>query len=522
MFLNLIAVSAVVLVAFAATITVDSNSPLQQIDGFGFSQAFGRATELQNAASGLQKQALDYLFSTTTGAGFSIIRNRVGSGGSGDSIEPTSPGSPGAAPQYTWDNNDRGQLWFSKQAVSYGVKTIYADAWSAPGFMKTSGSESTAGYLCGTTGHTCSSGDWRQAYANFLVQYVKYYSQSGITVTHIGFLNEPDYSPTYSQMQISSNAQEAISFIPILHSTVAAAGLSTQIACCDPVGWPTAVKYMPYLVSAGMEQYLGVITSHSYSGDATSPLNTKLRTWITESGTNSDGPFGPTWYSNGAIVEGFTWANKIAQGIIDASLSAYLYWEGFENGQTQSAAHLVDVSGGNAAVSGIYYAFAMWSRYIRPGAHRLTTSGSISSVRTGVFKNPDGSVVAVFTNSGTSQQSGSSLSFNGFTPSSAAAYLTDNTHQFATTSVTVSGGLVTVNLPPLSVVTVKISGSGGGSAPAQTTLATSTKTTTSQVSTPSSACSPLYGQCGGIGYSGSTCCVQSTCTFSNDYYSQCL
>ena len=129
------------------TITVAAGTTYQRIDGFGFSQAFGRAAEFQSAASSLQKQALDYLFSTSTGAGFSIIRNRIGSGGSGDSIEPTNPGSPSSTPSYVWDNNDRGQVWFSKQAISYGVKTIYADAWSAPGFMKTSGSESTPGYV---------------------------------------------------------------------------------------------------------------------------------------------------------------------------------------------------------------------------------------------------------------------------------------------------------------------------------------------------------------------------------------
>ncbi|KAF2478328.1 putative 1,4-beta-D-glucan cellobiohydrolase C [Lindgomyces ingoldianus] len=34
---------------------------------------------------------------------------------------------------------------------------------------------------------------------------------------------------------------------------------------------------------------------------------------------------------------------------------------------------------------------------------------------------------------------------------------------------------------------------------------------------------PVYGQCGGINYSGSTTCASgSTCTKSNDYYSQCL
>ncbi|KAJ7777694.1 hypothetical protein DFH07DRAFT_731107 [Mycena maculata] len=35
--------------------------------------------------------------------------------------------------------------------------------------------------------------------------------------------------------------------------------------------------------------------------------------------------------------------------------------------------------------------------------------------------------------------------------------------------------------------------------------------------------SPVYGQCGGIGWTGSTTCsASSTCTFQNPYYSQCL
>ncbi|KAI0517441.1 1, 4-beta cellobiohydrolase [Xylaria bambusicola] len=36
-------------------------------------------------------------------------------------------------------------------------------------------------------------------------------------------------------------------------------------------------------------------------------------------------------------------------------------------------------------------------------------------------------------------------------------------------------------------------------------------------------CAAQYGQCGGIGWSGATCCVSgSTCVAQNDYYSQCL
>ena len=139
------------LVALAATaagqtaITVDIATKYQTIDGFGFSQAFGRASEFEAANATTAKTALDYLFSTTSGAGFSIIRNRIGSNGTGDSIEPTSPGSNTSTPTYVWDGDDSGQVWFTKHAVSYGVKTIYADAWSAPGFMKTSGSDQLPG-----------------------------------------------------------------------------------------------------------------------------------------------------------------------------------------------------------------------------------------------------------------------------------------------------------------------------------------------------------------------------------------
>ncbi len=35
-------------------------------------------------------------------------------------------------------------------------------------------------------------------------------------------------------------------------------------------------------------------------------------------------------------------------------------------------------------------------------------------------------------------------------------------------------------------------------------------------------CSALYGQCGGTGWAGATCCSSGTCKYGNAYYSQCL
>jgi len=42
------------------------------------------------------------------------------------------------------------------------------------------------------TNATCTSGDWRQSYANKIVKYIQDYAAEGIAINYVGFLNEPD------------------------------------------------------------------------------------------------------------------------------------------------------------------------------------------------------------------------------------------------------------------------------------------------------------------------------------------
>lgn len=51
---------------------------------------------------------------------------------------------------------------------------------------------------------------------------------------------------------------------------------------------------------------------------------------------------------------------------------------------------------------------------------------------------------------------------------------------------------------------------------------TPTTTTPPATSTPPTGGSPMWGQCGGIGWTGPTTCAQGSCKYSNDWYSQCL
>ncbi|KAG8998473.1 hypothetical protein FRB95_014831 [Tulasnella sp. JGI-2019a] len=61
---------------------------------------------------------------------------------------------------------------------------------------------------------------------------------------------------------------------------------------------------------------------------------------------------------------------------------------------------------------------------------------------------------------------------------------------------------------------------GSGTSSTGTTTAVTTTTTSS--SGGGGSCSALYGQCGGIGWTGATCCSSGTCKVGNSYYSQCL
>jgi hypothetical protein len=98
-------------------------------------------------------------------------------------------------------------------------------------------------------------------------------------------------------------------------------------------------------------------------------------------------------------------------------------------------------------------------------------------------------------------------------------------------TVNIYNAFTSYTVPGPAVWTGGNSGGGGGvTTPPATTTTTTTKaqTTTApptqQTSTtpPTGTGSPLYGQCGGTGWTGPTTCASGTCKVTNEWYSQCL
>jgi O-glycosyl hydrolase len=441
--------------------TINGAVTYQRIAGFGSSEAFGQAEQIMNAPAAAQQQALNLLYSPVSGAGLTILRNEVGAD-PGNTIEPTAPAGPDATPSYVSlqsIDSDMGQLWLAQTIRrDYGVRDVFADAWTAPAYMKTNDSTSNGGTLCGVPGATCASGNWEQAYANFLVQYARDYAQAGIPLSYIGFENEANLAPGYDGM-VMTPAQTA-DFAPVIGRALAWSGLPTRLECCAAEGWDYATQYAAAIeADPAALRYVSLFTSHGYTEWPTFPVpGWNKPVWETEWSTFES--WDPAW-DDGTDASGLTWAQHIYTGLTSANLSAFLYWWGSSeptfNGDNES---LIQINGTTVSASGRLWAFANYSRFVRPGAVRIGATTTDTGLDLTAFRNLDGSVAIVVLNTDTGADTVSfglqNLGLPGW--SRVTPYVTDSASDTAAQPcLSAQSGTFTYTLPARSLVTFVVS-----------------------------------------------------------------
>lgn len=411
-----------------------------------------------NAPAPVQQRVLSLLYSPTRGAGLTILRNEI-SADAGFTIEPKAPSSPNAKPSYLTlaeVDQDQGQLWFAKQIkADYGT-SVFADAWSAPAFMKSNDSPIQGGTVCGVPGASCKSGDWRQAYANYLVQYAKDYAAAGVPLTYVGPENETTIAAPQDSM-IMTPAQTA-NLMAILGATLARSGLSTRAECCARIGWNYAQRYAAAIETGKQASTAtALFTAHGYFAAPNSPLKGWSKpVWETEWAPFGFRPWDPAW-DDGSPSSGFTWAQNIYTGLTRANLAAFLYlWGASTTSMTGPNTGLLQVKGNAVGASGRLWAFAGYSRFISPGAVRISTATSDTGLEVSAFRNSDGSIAVVVLNSAHSRRT-AIFSLHGLSAAHVTPYLTDTSHELsAQTPITVRNSAFTATLSPRSLVTYDI------------------------------------------------------------------
>lgn len=279
---------------------------------------------------------------------------------------------------------------------------LFSSPWSPPGWMK-----SNRSMLGGAMRKPSFA-----PYADYFVKFLAAYRDAGVAIDAVTVQNEVDTDQDGRMSACLWGQEYEIGFVrDHLGPALRKQGGATKIWILDHNYnlWGRAIDE---LSDAGLYEYVDGVAWHGYAGDAGAmtrvheafPL--KNAYW-TEGGPDIRSPdYQTDWAKWGNTLNGIVnnWARSIT------AWNVALDEEGKPNVGPFSCGGLVTIENATHKVtrSGQYWAFAHYSKHVRRAARVFRTDGvagsaaepTASGVSHAGFRNPDGSMVVVLTNSG--------------------------------------------------------------------------------------------------------------------------
>ena len=324
--------------------------------------------------------------------------------------------------------------------------------------MKTNGDDSNGGTLCGLPGAVCTSGDWREAYANYLIQYVHFYAQEGIKITDLGFTNEPEIARKYATMQLDH--RQAVDLAKVVGRAVQQSKLDLNVVCCDSLDWNLQAGFTAALEADPLAaSCVAVHSAHQYGFPGSDlvasppvPLPTRKSAWMTEWSPDVDGKGWNEAWDDCQLTDGIRVAEHIHDCLTLTRANAYFYWFGASTGGTRA---FVQINGDGYRVSKRLWAMAAFSRFVRPGAVRVAVSSPHDLLKVTAFENVNSTAVIELLNlSGEALHL--ELKIDGWPGRvHASSYVTSQDHSLVQAGVLlVSRGTISVNIAPRTLLTL--------------------------------------------------------------------
>ena len=387
----------------AYTISVDSNTIYQQMDGVGASLTDSSGWVLWNKLTAAQRDDLmRSLFDPTTGIGIGMLRQPMGASdfsASGDySYDDVPAGQTDPNMQNFSIAHDQAYLVpLLRQALSINPSLkIHALPWSPPAWMKTTGTMN-GGSINGTA---------FPALAQYFVRFIQAYQQQGIPIYAISMQNEPLYSTGNYPTAYVVSGDEANFIGHMLGPALAAAGLGNIKIFGYEHNWDNIQYPEALLADAAASQYLAGSSFHCYAGDVSAQSAVRQAypakdIWFTEcTGTVGSNFAGDLAWNAENLLIGATrnWARGITLWNLALDQNA-----GPQNRGCPSCRGIVtvdySVSPPLITRNVEYYVLGHLGKFVQPGAYRVdSNSGGSGSIEDVAFGNPDGSIVLLVLN----------------------------------------------------------------------------------------------------------------------------
>jgi glucosylceramidase len=398
-----------------ADFTIDENVRDQEVVGFGASFLESGMMCVNSLSAPNQEKLLESLFDPDKGAGFSAMKTVIGA-----------TDFMAAGPFYTYDDHpgDVGMKLFSIQrdlgpnglvkyiqrARKYGKFVLQAPMDYPPDWM-----------LYNVKSHQDVDPGYYDALALYYLRYLQAYQKAGIFVDYLSLFNEAQIYTKISPEEVRTLLRDHVG--PLF----AREGIKNQIQAFEPNTRDRAARFWPVILDdSKARKYVGAMAYHGYEYkdyDKLAALHHRypdLKLWMAEicHAYETDTPRShPMPYRD--YADGDFWGNVIFNDL-EAGTSAWIYWNmildekggpwlvspvhGDPENNGQHPVVIVDRQKKEVSYTALYYYLAHFSKFVRPGAVRLGTTGSMKGVRSMAFRAKDGGMVAEVMNSSAQQK----------------------------------------------------------------------------------------------------------------------
>jgi len=391
--------------------TIQDAVKYQKIDGFGASLMEGGILALNTLPADKQEDVLRALFDAQAGAGFTAMKTPI----AGTDFQS-------AGPWYTYDDTP-GDVEMNNFSVERdfgpnGVGTYILRARKYGSFALQSPMDYPPDWmLYDVKKRQDVDPKYYPALAKYYVRYLEEYKKHGIVIDYLSLFNEPE--KVYTKIKYPEIRVLLRDFVG---PAVQKSGLTTKIMLSEaPERADAYARYPVVLDDPAAKKFVAVMPYHGYdfkNFDKIAKLHAKypdLPLWMDEICYAYEAGYPrskklPIY----DFDDGDVWGNIIFSDL-EAGTSAWIYWNaildetggpwaispihGNPDPNEQHPVVIINKKTHEIGYTGLYYYLAHFSKFVRPGAVRVQTTGGLPGARVMVFQTKDNGYVAQLMNS---------------------------------------------------------------------------------------------------------------------------
>ena len=390
-----------------ASIIVDPTKEYQTFLGIGAALTDASAETYYKLPKENQKLFMEAYFNTEKGIGYTLARTSIHSCDfSTESYTYVNEGDS-SLKSFNVEHDKKYRIPFIKKAIETagGKLTLYASPWSPPAFMKSNKNMLQGGKLLS---------EFNQSWANYYAKFIKFYEAEGIPIWGLTIQNEPLATQRWESCLFS--AEEERDFLKnYLGPTLQKEGLGDKkIIVWDHNRDLLFERASVILNDSEASKYVWGTGFHWYEDwkdgmpmfNAVHQVNEAYpdKNLIFTEGCNESFNLERIKNDDPKLAEryGKSMINDFNNGVV-----AWTDWNILldETGGPNHVGNLCfspvhgNTKTGELIYTNSYYYIGHFSKFIRPGAKRITSVSSSNSLLSTAFKNVDGSLAIVVMNS---------------------------------------------------------------------------------------------------------------------------